>query len=125
MTDPSPEQTTDEAQPEPTTTLVPGPLRRSVNYDSFAHLTDAVVLLIDNRGVEFDGILSEDTINAIAAFISSTSDEDQAARAALHDAAAKGALNLAKMLCAYTLGDPIPAARYPCTRECGCGATAP
>lgn len=100
------------------TTLVPGPLRRSVGYDSFTHLTDAQVLSITDRGVEFAGELDPDTIAAISAFITSTSDEDQAARAALRDAAAKGALNLAKMLCAYTLGDDLPAARYPCTREC-------
>lgn len=71
-------------------TIVAGKRARSVNYESFGHLTDAAVVAIHPHGVEFDADLSPETVTAIWWWLTSKDDADETARrniAALVDAA--------------------------------------
>lgn len=102
------------------TAIVAAVMRRSYTADMFADLTDIPHARTWDRvtGVTtltFDADLDAATVQAIWAQMESTDDGDQARRAALREAATAGATNLAQMLVAYTLGDPMPAAVLPAT----------
>lgn len=106
------------------TTSVQGRVARALGLDSFADITDAAVLEITALGVLFDGDLDLDAVLAVWERMESRDDADKAARAALREAAAAGATNLAQMLVAYTLGDPMPAAVLPATTTAAAKAAA-
>lgn len=65
-------------------TTVPGPVVRSVGFDSFADLLPGVaVTRIAGDGVTFDADLTEAQVELVREFITARDDEDQAARANL------------------------------------------
>lgn len=91
---------------------VTGRMARPRSYSMFADITDATVagFSADPSGmvvVTFDADLDAETATAIRDRMTSRDDADQAARATLR--AADGATNLAEMVRAYALGDPLPA----------------
>lgn len=90
---------------------IPGPVRSS----SFDDLLPEGVSVCDIRpdGVEFDGDLSPADVAAIKDRLYSTGDADRAERARIRAAVADGAANLAEMLAARMLGDPVPEAVLP------------
>lgn len=96
-------------------TSVSAPMGRAYTPGMFGDLTGGATerLLSADSGtyvIEFDAELDEATAAAIRERMASRDDDDQANRAALRAAADEGATNLAQMLVAYTVGDPLPAA---------------
>ena len=84
--------------------------------DTFADITDVPLVLpegIDRLGLLFAGPLDDDQIGDIHARMTSTDDADQAERAKIRAAVGAGATNLAEMLAARMLGDPVPDAILP------------
>lgn len=98
--------------------------QRSLSYDTFAAITDAAVRLDFDRTtgewvVTFDRDIDAASSDQLAAdrtrevweLMTSRDDADLDARHALRDA--DGATNLAEMVRAYVLGDPMPDPLYP------------
>ena len=95
-------------------TVVPGPPVRPTGFDSFHDMPDLPdVAAITADGIEFEGPLTAKQVDAVRARITSRDDDDQAKRAKIRAASAANATNLAQMLAAYTLGDPVPDAVLP------------
>lgn len=92
-------------------TVVPRPcpprVVRSTTFDDLLPDGVTVSAVLSDR-VEFTAELDEETVAAIRERMASRDDDDQANRAALRAAAVSGAVNLAQMLVAYTVGDPMP-----------------
>lgn len=90
------------------------PVVRSNSFDDL--LPEGVTVAeIQADRVTFTAEVDATTATAIADRMISADPEVLAARAALREAATAGATNLAQMLVAYTLGDPMPAAVLPAT----------
>lgn len=88
------------------TTLVTGPLRRSVSADTFASIAPGVDFKPSDDGLLFDADLTPTQVAAIASRMASRDDADQAARANLADLLANDttASPLAKAVADYLLG---------------------
>lgn len=105
---------TDEEQVTTTVAAVMARSFRPDMFDDLAPLVDPRPKRVDGTTVlVFDGALDDETVTAIRDRMTSRDDEDQADRTKLRQAAAAGALNLAAMHLAYTLGDPVPDAVLP------------
>jgi hypothetical protein len=87
---------------------------REVDAATFLDITDAAVVDVSWRPdgwlrVEFARDLTEVEAGRVWGRMRSTDARDEARRAALWDAAQKGATNLAQMHVAYALDQPMPA----------------
>lgn len=94
--------------------IIEGPVRRAnLSGDSFADLTDALLLEIGRTALTFDRDLTPEAQTAAWERMTSIDDTDQARRAALRAACAGGATNVDCLTAAYVLGDPMPDPVYP------------
>ena len=98
-------------------TVVTADAARPIGADSFADLPgmadiSAQVAVVGGKvQVTFDADLTPEQRTAVCLRMESRDDEDQERRAVLR--AADGATNLAEMVRAYVLGDPLPDPIYP------------